>query len=370
MQKVFTGAIIHMEGYMKIIHCADLHLGSKMEAKLPHSKAMERRDEILRNFDRLAKYATLNGVQIVLIAGDLLDSNTATLNTREYVLNVIKTYENLTFVYLCGNHDQNSLLRKHDLPKNLINFSEEWQSFDFDENICITGKEGKLVKEDYDALSLNENKFNIVTLHGQEFVGQKQDGEIINLNALKNKNINYLALGHIHSFKIEQLDERGIYAYSGCLEGRGFDECGPKGFVLLDIKKNNLTTTFVPFAKREIVETEVNITNLSAFSEILKACTTALAEENPSSIVRIVLTGTFTPETDKSLMLLQHELENRFYFVDIKDKTELFISPEIYENSVSLAGEFIKQVKESNLDEETKAQIITQGLRVLKEAKE
>lgn len=355
---------------MKIIHCADLHLGSKMEAKLPHGKAVERREEILRNFDRLAKYAELNGVKIILIAGDLLDSNTASLNTREYVLNVIKTYENLTFVYLCGNHDQNTFLRKENLPKNLINFDENWQSFDFDENITITGKEGKLNKEDYENLALDENKFNIVTLHGQEFVGQKQDGEIINLNALKNKNIDYLALGHIHSFKIEQLDNRGIYAYAGCLEGRGFDECGPKGFVLLDVQKNNLTTTFVPFAKREIVEVEVNISNLTTFAEILRACNTALAEENSGSIVRVMLTGTYTPETDKSLTLLEHELENKFYFVDIKDKTELFISPEFYENSVSLAGEFIRQVKASNLDEEMKAEIITQGLRTLKEAKE
>ena len=54
--------------------------------------------------------------------------------------------------------------------------------------------------------------------------------------ALKNKNIDYLALGHIHGYKEAPLDGRGKYCYPGCLEGRGFDECGKKGFVLLNIE--------------------------------------------------------------------------------------------------------------------------------------
>lgn len=355
---------------MKIIHCADLHLGSKMESKLPHSKAIERRNEILQNFDRLAKYAQINDVKIILICGDLLDTDNATLSTREYILNVVKTYGNITFVYLCGNHDQNSLLLKHDLPKNLFCFSNDWKTFDCGENVCITGKEGELFASDYENLKLDKQKFNIVALHGQEFVGQKQDGEIINLNALKNKNIDYLALGHIHSHKIEQLDERGVYAYSGCLEGRGFDECGAKGFVLLDINKKSFQTTFVPFMQREYIEISIDISNAQSFYDILKLCNSQLENENGKNIVRINLVGEYTVEIDKNITLLKHELENKFYFVDIKDKTSLYIDPKTYENSVSLVGEFIKQVKQSNLDEQTKQSVIETGLRILKEAKE
>jgi exonuclease SbcD len=53
----------------------------------------------------------------------------------------------------------------------------------------------------------------------------KDKTEVISLKELKNKAIDYLALGHIHSYKMEQLDSRGVYCYPGCLEGRGFDEC-------------------------------------------------------------------------------------------------------------------------------------------------
>ena len=48
----------------------------------------------------------------------------------------------------------------------------------------------------------------------------------------------YLALGHIHYNVVEPLDSRGVYAYSGCLEGRGFDETGEKGFVLIEVENN------------------------------------------------------------------------------------------------------------------------------------
>ena len=355
---------------MKIIHCADLHLGSKMESRLDASKARLRRDEILHNFYRLATYAKTHGVSIVLIAGDLLDTDSATYATREYILDVIKEFKDIVFVYLCGNHDKDSLLRKAELPANLRNFDTEWKSLDCGEDIVITGKEGKLEAQDYDRLKLNPNKFNIVVLHGQEFVGQKQDGELINLKALQNKNIDYLALGHIHSFKQEKLDDRGAYAYSGCLEGSGFDECGKKGFVLLDIKNKQLNSTFVPFMQREYVEIEVDITGLNNFHEISQKCNLSTNNIDQHNIVRLTLVGEYSVDTDKNTALLQHQLENKFFYVDIKDNSTLFMSPETYQNEVSLVGEFVRQVQASDLPEQQKQDVITAGLKIIKEARE
>ncbi len=93
-------------------------------------------------------------------------------------------------------------------------------------------------REIYGGLSLKENKINIVMLHGQESEYEgKNDAEIINLRALKDRYIDYLALGHIHEYKVAALDQRGQYCYSGCLEGRGLNECGEKGIVLLTNRK-------------------------------------------------------------------------------------------------------------------------------------
>ena len=42
---------------MKIIHCSDLHLDSKMETNLDKERARERKNEILLTFERMVQYA-------------------------------------------------------------------------------------------------------------------------------------------------------------------------------------------------------------------------------------------------------------------------------------------------------------------------
>ena len=56
-------------------------------------------------------------------------------------------------------------------------------------------------------------------------------------------------------------------------------------------------------------------------------------------------------------------------YVDIKDKSTLYIDPNSYINDVSLTGQFIKEVLNSNLEQSVKDDIITMGLKILKEAK-
>ena len=58
---------------MKIIHCADLHLDSKMETHLSKEKARERKNEILITFQNMVEYAAKNKVKIIIIAGDMFD---------------------------------------------------------------------------------------------------------------------------------------------------------------------------------------------------------------------------------------------------------------------------------------------------------
>ena len=41
---------------MKIIHCSDMHLESKMESNLDSKKAQERRHEILITYQRMISY--------------------------------------------------------------------------------------------------------------------------------------------------------------------------------------------------------------------------------------------------------------------------------------------------------------------------
>ncbi len=56
---------------LKLIHCADIHLGSKMEAKLPREKAEERRGEVRATFHRMVEFAKREQVRAILLSGDI-----------------------------------------------------------------------------------------------------------------------------------------------------------------------------------------------------------------------------------------------------------------------------------------------------------
>ena len=91
---------------MKIIHCSDLHLDSKMETNLDKERARERKNEILLTFERMVQYAKENNVKIIIIAGDLFDKKAVTVKAKKTVKNAIISNPEIDFVYLKGNHDE------------------------------------------------------------------------------------------------------------------------------------------------------------------------------------------------------------------------------------------------------------------------
>ena len=95
---------------MKLIHCADLHLDSPMEANFSAEKAKERKAEILATFSKMVRLAAEGGVAAILIAGDLFDSDHITKRTERYVLDLMASYPELAFFYLAGNQDRKSVV--------------------------------------------------------------------------------------------------------------------------------------------------------------------------------------------------------------------------------------------------------------------
>lgn len=358
---------------MKLIHCADLHLDSKMTANLDKEKAKERKGELLHTFERMVAYATRHEIEMILIAGDMFDTKNISATVRNTVLAQFVNHPDITFFYLKGNHDNDNFLSglEH-IPDNLKMFGPEWTVYNMG-SINISGIE--LSKENsgaaYTSLVLEANKINIVMLHGQEAESAAKDkAEVINLKALRNRGIDYLALGHVHAYKREQLDGRGIFCYPGCLEGRGFDECGEHGFVVLDIDeaKKTITDTFVPFAERKLYTVEVDVSGaLSSvemaekISDTLQNC--AYGKEN---LMKIILTGTLDVECEKNIDYLVSKFKNQFYFLKIYDETGLLVSVEDYMLDESLKGEFVRLVMNAeDICEEDRKIIIRYGLQAI-----
>lgn len=369
-----------MEKNIKIIHCADIHLDSVMTKNLDSIKAKERKQELLRSFTDMVSYAKDNKVRIIIIAGDLFDTKKVSKTTKDIVFNTIKTNDEIDFLYLKGNHDASNFLDEIDLiPENLKLFNSKWTKFEYD-NLVITGIEDNPSNSNiYHSLILEEDKFNIVVMHGQEsnYESNKKE-EIINLPALKNKNIDYLALGHIHTHKVEKLDNRGVYAYSGCLEARGYDEVGKKGFVLLElnpdkksenIHKNVFEIEFIPFSKRIIHEIKVDITetNENRFSllELTNKIQYQLQHIEQKDLVKVILEGKVFMDNSINLDYIKKHFENDYYTFKIVDNTKLNFDIEEIKNNASLKGEFVRTVYEKEEQEDDIKAIIEYGIRAL-----
>lgn len=353
---------------MKLIHCADIHLDARMESGLPKEKARERRVEILRTFTRMTEQAAADGVSAVLLCGDLFDVRTISARARNCVLDAVRQHPQMTFYYLQGNHDQNSFLADlEEMPENLRTFGSDWTTYEQD-GVRITGAE--ITDETADGLLerliLDENQVNIVMLHGMvtEY-GSKKQKEGFSLKTLRGRNIDYLALGHVHRYKMEKLDERGVWCYCGCLEGRGFDECGEKGYVELQVEDGKVNAGFVPFAERTLHEIPVDISGLYSQEEIQRAVQDSLDHIPDKDLVKIVLTGEVSPEAEKDAQWIEKWLENEYYFLKVKDETRLLILPEDYQYDVSLKGEFVRLVLASRMSKAEKEQVLRLGIRAL-----
>lgn len=356
---------------MRIIHCADLHLDSVMESNLSREQAALRREELLETYERMVSYACEHQVRVIMIAGDLFDKPHIRKAAKKRVLDQMYQHPQIDFCYIRGNHDQCDFLSdlsEEELPENLRTFSDErWISYDYG-NVVITGLELNRQNEKTLGMDLvlEQTKCNIVILHGQDADYQSKDkAQIIRLGALRGKHIDYLALGHLHSYREERLDERGVYCYSGCLEGRGFDECGPKGFVMLEIEDGRIDRSFISFAKRRLHEIEVEMTPEMEMPQVLDAVRHAAAGIDRQDLVKVVLTGKISMNTDLDLTRIGRFLQETFFFSKCYDQTGVKIDYESFLYDKSLKGEFVRLMEETELSEEDRGQIIELGIRAI-----
>lgn len=350
---------------MKILHCADLHMDSPMETHMTREQAAKRNAEILMSFQRMTEYAENENVRVVLIAGDLFDGERVTRRTVEGVLDAVRRTPQIDYLYVSGNHDdQTNAFADQEIPENFKRFTDKWNTIKY-RDVAVSGIE--ITKNNastlYEQLPAQKSRVNIVMLHGQ--ISSACGVDQVNLNLLKGKNINYLALGHIHTYSCEQMDCDGIYCYPGCLEGRGFDECGEKGFVVLDTDGRKIAPTFIPFSSRKLHRVTVDITGAATNSAVHQAMKRASQNIDKKDMVEFILTGAADPSARIAKKYLYNLVESDFFFVKIKDETKLILDPKDYENDISLKREFIRLVMASDAGEADKIKIIRTGLEAL-----
>ena len=326
---------------MRIIHTADLHLESSF-VKLTTEQARERKAELYTTLERMVDEAVRLGARLFIIAGDLFDTVRISARAAERVSALIERHPEIDFLYLRGNHEGTAFTDKiSSMPKDLRVFGDDWTYFEYGE-IVVAGR-NTLSEEMFRELRLDPLCRNILVLHGpvRDYAGAK-DG--ISLPELAMSDADYVALGHYHAYADYRLSDRTVAVFCGAPEGRGFDEAGEHGFVVIETDTPNVTHRFVSAARRRIHIVNVDITGLDSRREIEDAVADKIFSIPSSDLVRVVVCGKRAVETAVDLYAISERWRDRFYHLEAKDETVLDIDPMSYAHDKSLKGEFIRLV--------------------------
>ena len=401
---------------VKLIHTADLHLDSAFRSRFTKEEAENRRQKQLMAWKELLSFAVEKKVQGILIAGDLFDSPVVSHGTMDFFLSTIAEHPEISFFYLRGNHDTEHTFRyQENLPKNLFLFSEKGKKYRLNDRLLLAGVEygtkdisfgenegatqgagqaaeqgvGQETVHGAEALSKNEteseeeSKFlklkeedcNILLLHGALYQGSAkgnavQGEEGIFLKNLEKLPLSYIALGHIHKGGEGKLNNGALWAYPGCLQGRGFDEEGERGFLYLKVEeeKKEIRKEFISIKQGEFRILEIELLEDEGTLACLKKIEVEMEKAGivKEDSLRIILKGKKGLEQERNLRYLQLQLQDSVFFLEIRDECELSWNREEAMQEKSLKGEFLRVLAAAdNLSKEEQEEIIALGMGLL-----
>ena len=401
---------------VKLIHTADLHLDSAFRSRFTKEEAENRRQKQLMAWKELLSFAVEKKVQGILIAGDLFDSPVVSHGTMDFFLSTISEHPEISFFYLRGNHDtENTFRYQENLPKNLFLFSERGKKYRLNDRLLLAGVEygtrdisfgenegatqgaGQAAEqgigqenahgaealskseseseEESKFLKLKEEDCNILLLHGALYQGSAkgdaiQGEEGIFLKNLEKLPLSYIALGHIHKGGEGKLNNGALWAYPGCLQGRGFDEEGERGFLYLKVEeeKKEIRKEFIPIKQGEFRILEIELLEDEGTLACLKKIEVEMEKAGiaKEDSLRIILKGKKGLEQERNLRYLQLQLQDSVFFLEIRDECELSWNREEAMKEKSLKGEFLRVVAAAdNLSKEEQEEIIALGMGLL-----
>ena len=266
-----------------------------------------------------------------------------------------------------GNHDyyhEKAVYASENLPDNVYVFKKKSiDYFDFPEKgfriygAAFTDRYSPSLMKDFHADRV-PGIVSIMCLHG-ELDAPETSYNPISRNQIRDSGLDYLALGHVH--KASGLKNEGdtFYSYSGCPEGRGFDETGEKTVNIIDLAEGKCNLRTVSVAARKYEQLEVDISE----KDPLFSIQLALPDDTIKDIFRITLKG----EIEKSVPVneIYKQISDLFFELRIEDRTTL--KRNIWETGGenTLRGSFLSKMRErfDKAENETDKEIIEMAVR-------
>jgi hypothetical protein len=235
---------------MRFLHLADVHLDTPFAGRRTEVRR-RLRAAVREAFGAAVDTALDEGVDAVVIAGDLFDGDTLSFQTERFLLDELRrlTGVGISVVYATGNHDPGRQQRR-----SRIEWPEGVHVADGSEpiRVAVHDREGRPTgwisavghASDRETRDLS-TRFpapagmlpEVAVLHAQ--VGSSRDAEShgryapTTVPALRKRGFDYWALGHVH--RRQELSDDPAIHYPGNLQGRTPAESGARGGLLVEL---------------------------------------------------------------------------------------------------------------------------------------
>jgi DNA repair exonuclease SbcCD nuclease subunit len=351
---------------LRILHTADVHLGAR-HADLGDA-ASGQRERQFAAFKTTIDLALGEKVDIVLIAGDLFDSNTQPTRSVERVAAELARLvrSRIRTVIIPGTHDvydRASVYRAHDLKA--LSGSKPNDEF----VTVLSPDKPEVLFAACDALILSSvfdtkraphsplrnvrvggdprATWKIGLLHAAVAISGKTDGDevVVTRDEIASTGLDYLALGHWHS---AQQGRAGhvLYAYSGAPEPVALDQdrAGKVLIVALDESRGAKTITFEErtVGKTRFEKVELDAATIRSQPELV---TRLMTRADPDLVLDVRLKGIKSDELDLDTDEVETQLRRSFLKVRIRDSSLPALTEGPLPSPDTIAGAFIRDVE-------------------------
>jgi len=325
---------------LRLLHTADVHLGAR-HADLG-DRAATQRERQFAAFMATIDLALAEKVDLVLIAGDLFDSNVQPRRSVERAAAQLKRLveARIRIVIAPGTHDlfdRASIYRAYDLPalagavgSDLVTVLDpdhpdvHLRSLDaVVHGRCFPTKRApESPLADFDAAKDERATWHIGLLHAAIAIEGRTDGDdvVITTDEIEASHLDYLALGHWHSTSKGKAG-RTSYAYSGAPEPIALDQ-DRAGNVLLVTLDSTDGRKRVLVEERKVGKTRFERVQLDAATVGSQPALVKKLRDraSPDLMLDVELIGVRPDELDVHVEEVEAELATEFLKLRVRDK--------------------------------------------------
>jgi len=247
---------------IRVLQLSDVHFGAPLKAgrlAMGEEKARLRERERRDAFARAFAIVHEEGLDGVLLPGDLFDDEIVSTDTLRFVADTMASIAPKPVFLAPGNHDpyggaspyspgDEGRSREVEWPDNVHLFAHaEFRSLAWpgrpEIQVTACGVAANLASEDRrlrTRIERPEAQLSILLFHGSRddggFLQKTKATYPFSIDELRGQGFTWAALGHYHAPQtLTHVDGSPLAAYSGCLIGGGLDEQGPKGALIVEL---------------------------------------------------------------------------------------------------------------------------------------